>query len=223
MGSYYRVQQGDCLSSIAEQWGFVDYNAIYLDSENADFREKRPNPNILFPGDVLFIPERSTKELARPTDHLHSFVLKRDKVYLRVCLQDDLHQPYKDTKYHLRVGARHYDGRTDDNGLVEQRIVPDATDGEITIYNMEDDPADNGYTFTLNLGHLDPVDEPSGVDARLINLGFGLPSEDEEEGEWSPEERSEVLRTFQNRFGLKVTGEADDATRQKLRQLHDAE
>jgi hypothetical protein len=43
---------------------------------------------------------------------------------------------------------------------------------------MENDPSDAGYTFALNFGHLDPIDETSGVDARLINLGFGPPDHD---------------------------------------------
>jgi hypothetical protein len=220
MGIHYQVQQGDCLSSIAEKLGFPDYEAIYLDSGNAAFREKRPNPNIIFPGDVLFIPDRTTKELPRPTDKRHRFVSSRAKVYLRLCLQDDLHQPYKNTKYQLRVGRAHYQGTTGGDGMVEQRISADSSEGEITIFTMENDPSDAGYTFTLNLGHLDPIDETSGVDARLINLGFGPPDQDGRG--LSDEVRVEMLKSFQDRFGLEVTGGIDEATRRKLSQLHDA-
>ena len=42
-------------------------------------------------------------------------------------------------------------------------------------------------------------------------------------GSGPDEARAQAISTFQKRFGLEVTGEADDATQQKLRQLHDGE
>jgi hypothetical protein len=104
---------------------------------------------------------------------------------------------------------------------LEQEIPADAVDGEVTIFPFPDDLSDPGYTFTLKLGHLDPIDEDSGVDARLINLGFG--PQDTEDSEWSDDDRGEALKAFQDKFGLEVTGMADDATCQKLRALHDGE
>jgi hypothetical protein len=147
--------------------------------------------------------------------------LTKKKVYLRLCLQDDLHNPYLNTNYRLRVEAADYAGATDSTGMLEQEIPADAVDGEITIFPFPDDPSDPGYTFTLKLGHLDPIDEDSGVDARLINLGFG--PTDSDNPEWSDDDRGDALKAFQDRFGLEITGMADDATRQKLRALHDDE
>ena len=221
MGIQYTVQQGDCLSSIAQTWGFSDYKPIYFASENAAFREKRPNPNIIFPGDILFIPDRRINERPCSTDQLHRFVAPQPGVYLRLCLKDDLHQPYRNSKYRLRVDFDDYEGRSDGNGMVEQRIPATAAEGEITIFPADGDDSDAGYTFTLNLGHLDPIDETSGVDARLINLGFGPP--DAESDGLSDDARIEALQAFQDRFGLEVTGEVDEATRRKLKELHDAE
>ncbi len=221
MGTNYTVTQGDCLSSIAERWGFPDYQSIYLDPANADFRAKRPNPNIIFPGDNLYIPELEIKDLPCATDQRHRFVISQPKVLLRLCLLDDLHQPYGNKRYELKVGSKAYEGSTDGGGMLEQRIPADAVEGEITVFPVEDDPADPGYSFPLNLGHLDPIDESSGIDGRLANLGFGPTDEDDPEG--ADEARVEALKAFQARFGLEVTGEPDDATCQKLRQLHDGE
>ena len=221
MGTNYTVTQGDCLSSIAEKWGFPDYRSIYLDPANADFRARRPNPNIIFPGDNLFIPDLEIKDLPCATDQRHRFVLSQPKVLLRLCLQDDLHQPYGNKRYELKVGSKAYEGSTDGDGMLEQRIPADATEGEITIFPVEEDPSDPGYSFPLNLGHLDPIDESSGIDGRLANLGFAPADEDDAGG--SGEARVAALEAFQARFGLEVTGEPDDATRQKLRQLHDGE
>jgi murein L,D-transpeptidase YcbB/YkuD len=54
-----------------------------------------------------------------------------------------------------------------------------------------------------------------------MNLGFG--PTDTEDPEWSDDDRVDALKAFQYRFGLEITGAADDATRQKLRALHDGE
>jgi len=221
VGDYYTVQQGDCLSSIAQNFGFPDYATIYRDPENAAFRKKRPNPNVICPGDILYIPDRNVQEIPGATDQRHQFVLTQKKVYLRLCLWDDLHQPFWNTKYRLRVEAVDFEGATDSTGMLQQEIPADAVDGEITIFPFPDDPSDPGYTFTLKLGHLDPIDEDSGVDARLMNLGFG--PTDTEDTESPDDDRVEALKAFQDRFGLEITGVADDATRRKLRALHDGE
>ena len=221
MSTYYTVKRGDCLSSIAKESGFSNYQIIYDRPENADFRAKRPNPNIIYPGDVLFIPDRELRTVSRPTDQRHKFRLKRPKVLLRLCVEDDVHRPYRDVKYRLTVGLDTYEDRTDGGGMVEQEIPADARDGALTIYPRPDNPADEGYTFELNLGDLDPVDETSGIDARLSNLGYGRAGAAEDG--FSDEDRREALKAFQESFELDITGEADDATRSKLRQLHDAE
>ncbi|WP_170303843.1 LysM peptidoglycan-binding domain-containing protein [Reyranella soli] len=56
MATTYTVKQGDNLSSIARKHGLPSWQTIYNDPANASFRAKRPNPNLIFPGDVLVIP-----------------------------------------------------------------------------------------------------------------------------------------------------------------------
>jgi peptidoglycan hydrolase-like protein with peptidoglycan-binding domain len=104
--------------------------------------------------------------------------------------------------------------------MVEKEIEPSATEGEITIFPGGGNNPDQGYTFTLQLGDLDPIDEMSGIDARLINLGFGPP---DVEDSLSDDDRAEALKAFQDKFGLDVTGELTDATKSKLQDLHDGE
>lgn len=217
---YYTVQPGDCLSSIAKTYGFADYQTIYNRPENSDFRQKRPNPNIICPGDVLFIPDLEMRQVSKGTDQRHGFEMKQPRVQLRLCLKDDLHNPYQNTNYRLRVGFDHWDGSTDGAGMVEQEIPADATEGDITIFPAGGNKPEDGYSFTLQLGDLDPTDETSGVDARLINLGFGPV---DSEGDLSDDDREEALKAFQCRFGLEVTGELTEETQNKLRELHDGE
>ena len=52
----YTVKSGDTLTRIAAQHGFADWREIYRHPDNAAFRAKRPNPDLIFPGDVLMIP-----------------------------------------------------------------------------------------------------------------------------------------------------------------------
>jgi len=71
----YFVQQGDCLSSIAKHFGFGDWRTIYEHPGNSAFRQLRPNPNLIFPNDELFIPELSPRQDPASTGAKHKFVL----------------------------------------------------------------------------------------------------------------------------------------------------
>lgn len=48
--NYYIVKEGDFLSSIAKDNGFTDYRQSGTIPNNASLKQKRQNPNILFPG-----------------------------------------------------------------------------------------------------------------------------------------------------------------------------
>ena len=63
MPTRYTVVAGDCLSSIAARHGFSNWRIVYDAPENADFRAKRPNPNVIYAGDVLFIPNQWVHEV----------------------------------------------------------------------------------------------------------------------------------------------------------------
>ncbi len=53
---YYEVAGGDTLLDIAVSFGFHSYKPIYNHPNNSEFRRKRPNPNLIHPGDVIYIP-----------------------------------------------------------------------------------------------------------------------------------------------------------------------
>jgi hypothetical protein len=56
MSSVYTVQKGDWLDKIARNHGFESWRDLYYHPENAAFRAKRPNPNLIHPGDQIVIP-----------------------------------------------------------------------------------------------------------------------------------------------------------------------
>jgi hypothetical protein len=57
--SIYIVKRGDTLSAIAKQHGLKSWQDLYNHPSNAQFRSKRPNPNMIHPGDRLNIPSTS--------------------------------------------------------------------------------------------------------------------------------------------------------------------
>ncbi len=219
MPTRHTVQQGECLSSIARRYGFSRYQTIYDHPENAEFKRRRPNPNVIYPGDVLYIPDRELGQSSHATDQRHNFQLRRQPVMLRLCVRDDQHQPYANTRYRLRVGDRTWEDTTDGQGKLEKEIPADAEEGELTIFPAGSSPQDPGYGFPLSIGELNPPEEVSGIKGRLSNLGFDCGAIDDS----IDEATQEALRAFQARFGLQQTGEIDQATRNKLRELHDGE
>jgi len=52
----YTVRRGDSLSRIAWSHGFRSWQEIYNHPSNAGFKRLRPNPNLIFPGDIINIP-----------------------------------------------------------------------------------------------------------------------------------------------------------------------
>ena len=52
----YTIKAGDTLDSIAGDYG-MSWRQLYYHRENAGFRAKRTDPNKIYPGDVLWVPE----------------------------------------------------------------------------------------------------------------------------------------------------------------------
>jgi hypothetical protein len=58
MAKPYTIRSGDTLTHIAAREGFSSWRDIYYHPDNSAFRTKRPNPDRIFPGDVLIIPDK---------------------------------------------------------------------------------------------------------------------------------------------------------------------
>lgn len=202
----HKVKSGECLSSIAHMYGF-SWDTIWSYSENSSLRNKR-DPNVLFPGDVVHIPERQTKKEAGATENRHTFRLKGEPVELRLRLLKN-NEPLADAEYILNAEGSVNTGKTDSDGNIRHRISPDAIDGTLEL-------PDSGKKFILKIGDLDPVTENTGVQGRLKNLGFDCGPVD---GIIGPRTR-QALKSFQEAYDLEVTGDADDDTRADLEEMH---
>jgi len=219
MPQNYKVKQGDCLSSIAKKYGFPDYKVIWDDGANAELKKKRNNPNILFPGDVVVIPDIDLKQIDKSTEQKHNFVLDVETVKLQLIVKDDDGKPYSNCKYDLRIDGKEFNGTTDGSGKLVQEIPADSVSGEVALYSNDGESENIIALLKIELGHLDPIAEATGVQARLNNLGFFCGKVDGIIGPMT----EEALKAFQQKNGLSVTGSADQATRDKLAQLHDWE
>jgi hypothetical protein len=210
MPSHYTVQQGDCISSIAYEHGLLP-DMIWFYAENAELKRKRKDPNVLMAGDVVVIPDMEIKEVSKPTEQRHQFVLKGVPAVLRLQLLDGNHHPRANMAYKIVVEGVASTGSTDDQGMVIHGIPPDAQWGVLEVKAGK-----KTERYELRLGQVDPHDELQGVQQRLRNLGYpvGAPS-----GRMDEPTRT-ALRIFQAQHQLQSTGEPDTATLNKLREVH---
>jgi N-acetylmuramoyl-L-alanine amidase len=216
MSTYHKVTQGECLSSIARTYGFTDYLAIYNNPGNALLKRNRPNPNILYPGDTVFIPDKQQKQADRATSKMHVFQIPPPSCLLRLRLYDEDEQPYANKRYVLEVDDNTYKGRTSPQGLIEQKISGDAATAKLEL-SLDEDDEDDVLSVDLTLGYLDPIDQISGVQARLNNLGFSCGTIDGIAGA----KTEQAVRRFQRDAGLEPTGKIDSQTCAQLTQCHD--
>lgn len=217
MPKYHTVKQGECFSSLAHKYGFKDYRFIYNHPENAELKEKRKNPNVLFPDDEVFIPDNELKEVNKETEKKHKFVLNQDKVMFRIVLKDQDDKPFAGHRYKMKIEKAEFEGKTDGDGKIEQEINANARHGNIILYPKDSGAEEIIAVVPLSFGHLDPVHETSGVQHRLNNLGFGCGKADGVIGE----KTKAALLAFQKKYDLPETGNPCSQTCEKLRQIHD--
>ena len=218
MPQRYTVQQGDYLSKIAVNFGFRNWRTIYDHPLNADFRQKRPNPNILRPGDQIVIPDRELHKEDGATDKRHVFVVNGPVNLLRIVLKGPDHKPLANVAYTLKIEDRSYTGHTDAGGMLERRLPADASEALLTLDKV-------GVVWSLKIGHLDPLhDEDSnedvitGIQARLNNLGYPCGTED---GIAGPKTRAALARFQASVLGRTgPDGLPDAQTRNALLEYH---
>jgi hypothetical protein len=201
------VQLGDSIPSLAMDNGFFP-DTIWNHPQNAGLRAKRKSQNQLYPGDEVFIPELRKGTQTRSTDGSHKF--KRKGVPAKLVLQlKKLGEPRKNESYVLIIDGVSYNGTLDGDGKLQQFIPPDAKGGQVLLNGGKE-------VIKINLGFLNPVDELSGMQQRLNNLGFFCSNEDGT----LDDQTAAALKAFQRSVGVQETGQPDGATKAKLLELH---
>jgi hypothetical protein len=217
MGISYTVQPGDCLSSLASRFGLSSWKTIHDHPENAALRSSRHNPNVLAPGETVFIPAGSkTKQESAAVDKRHRFQIERLPTFISLRLRNIINGDLPPADYTFTVGGASSSGPVTAETVVTLKIDPQETTGRLTV--TPHDPA-NGFAeidMTLNLGQLDPADTTTGVQARLNNLGFDCGAVD---GELDAGVRH-AIRAFQSLHGMTIDGQITPALQEALRAHH---
>jgi hypothetical protein len=159
----YTVKQGDCISSIAFEHGFFP-DTLWNDPMNSQLKQDRQDPNVLMPGDQVYIRKLEPKKALGATDKRHPFRRKGvpEKLQVQFLLAD---KPRAHQAYDLNIDGDRSRGQTDADGRITISIPPNAKTGTIRFKDPE-------TQYQLNLGHLDPITEITGIQGRLQNLGF---------------------------------------------------
>ena len=166
--------------------------------------ERRESPNIHVPGDVVVVPDKRVGVITASTGKAHRFRRKGVPSMLNVRLLDG-GEPRASVAWTIEAGGRTLTGTTDADGWLRCSLMPDVKEGVLRLDAT-------GESWNFDIGNVHPIATPAGLQARLRNLGY---SSGEITGELD-DATVAALRNFQRDHGLAETGDADEATLQKL-------
>ena len=124
MATTYVVRQGDYLSKIAKDHGFSDYRVIWDHPNNSALKSKRKTPNVLFPGDSLFIPDSEVRVEPCSTDKRHRFTVGKPVLKLTMVLEDIYKTPIANARCVLLLGNEVRNVTTDPSGRIDEPLPP---------------------------------------------------------------------------------------------------
>jgi hypothetical protein len=151
---------------------------------------------------------RRAVELRELTGEARALIIK---------LLDPLNEPLRDAPYELVVGQETRTGKTDQNGILHERDlpVPNRCTLRWAYPNAPDEPEDDPVEFQferemfLDYAQPDDQDVDEAARRRLSNLGYQEPA------------LTANVRQFQRDFGLPEQAWFDQATFDRLREVHD--
>lgn len=203
----HKVVPGDCAVSVCAEAG-LDPKIVFKRPENAKLREHPHDaPEILAPGDLLHLPALELRQEKRATGAYHPFKLKTTPARLKIKFLDN-GQPRANLACIVQIDGVKAEATTDADGLLDHPIPPAATMVQLRLGG-----ADSLEDYFFKLGHLDPLDTISGLQARLTNLGYTPGPIDNLMG---PRTRA-AINNFQHARKIAVTGNADQATLTELK------
>jgi N-acetylmuramoyl-L-alanine amidase len=208
----YEVQQGDSIASIAFEYGHHP-DTIWNFPDNAKLKALRKDPYVLLPGDIVVIPDKRIVQYGRPTEQRHRFQRKSVPETLRVIFWAR-GQALRNKECTVKFAGSDQGIRTlstDGEGMLTLPVPPNVREVTVTI-------AETGDTFDLSIGHLDPIDTNIGVKKRLRNIGL-LPGDQFTDSNELDDDAAAAIAKFQADHDLPASGQLDDATRNKLKEV----
>lgn len=201
------IKDGDCAHSLAVAKGMT-LDKVWFDSANSALRQKRANPHVLMAGDKLTLPDRTDGQESCETEKRHCFQRKglRARLMLKIQRND---KPLGSADFILEVGNQSLQGVTGEDGSIDVHVPSDAKQATLRLANGKE-------SYKLSLGYLDPIDEVSGYQARLHNLGFFPGPIDGIDGA----KTKSAVRQFQSVVGATVDGIVGSETRKHLEERY---
>lgn|SRR5512133_1594156 len=205
----HEVTEGEHISAIAARHGFPRFQLIWDARANAGLRNQREDAHQLLAGDHLAVPNTAPPpKYERSTGAVHTFVVNVEKLKLRFKILDLVGKPVSGASCSLVAGGR-IDTSTDGEGVAVVPIPRDCVSAQLEIA---------GLSYTLAVGALGPIDDPSSQAARLLNLGYWYGDELELSDGAA---LALAIELFQKEYGLHITGDADAEFARKLHSVHD--
>ena len=203
------VRQGDYLDRIAHALGF-DAESVWSAPENADPARRR-EPSLLHPGDILFVPDSEPARLRLRGASSNRYLARVPLTTVRLAFRGPDGALANEPCVIEGLGAPR-ERRTDGEGWLVLDVPVTTRECRVSFPRLH-------TTYPVLIGHMDPMEEASGVRKRLQHLGYWR----EAPGSTADPETLDrlALITFQLHHGLPGTGEMDDATSRALSEEHD--
>lgn len=199
----YIIKQGDFLEKIAFKHGFT-VDDVWNHPKNIEIRNLRQDHNVLAPGDIVFIPQKSAEHVAITNGAKNRYIAKVPKTNVAIEFFSSS-GPLANEPYTIHGVGSPITGATDSEGNMNA-CVPVTTDSfDVTFENIR-------HTVTILIGHIDPISEISGVRQRLIGLGL-LSLNNVFDIDEEARMTSKAIERFQFEHGLLPTGSINDDTR----------
>jgi hypothetical protein len=212
MADQHTVVQGEDIGSIAMDHGYHP-DTIWNDDANRALRDLRKDPFILMPGDVVVLPDKHLKSESAFTGGIARFRREGAPVTINLVLRDTLDKPRDQCEYTVSIDGRPpLTRKTGPDGLVTCSAPANAKQMKLTLLSLGPQPQE----YVFDLATLDPITEVSGVQGRLANLGYFSDPIDNILGAST----QDALSSFQASYELPITGQPDDATRDKLQSVY---
>jgi len=146
------IRQGEFLSMLASRFGF-DADEVWNDSANDELRERRSSPEMLAPGDVVYLPDAAPEPRSLSARTNNRFRGRLPTVPVEVAFHYG-GEPIANTSCTVEGLPQPLNTETDGDGVA--RFDAPMNSGEVWV--VFEDPAAG---FRVMVGHLDPHDEGS--------------------------------------------------------------
>jgi hypothetical protein len=192
MAKEHRIRQGECISSIAFKYGFFP-DTVWNESANSALKKKRKDPNVLYPGDVVAIPEKRLKEETGDTEQCHRFRRKGVPEVMRIYLNDEDGQPRVGIQYKVIIGVDEQNGTTNDDGLVEVFIPPNAEKARLIVLEDEEETSDEPPSLVVDDVSRESMEAEEEDSVREQDLEEEEAQEGEDQEEEEEKEEYEII------------------------------